>query len=162
MAPPFTVRPAAPADAPAIAHVHGTSWRETYTGLMPVDFLTRMTDDAARERRTANWLRDAADPAQVVLVAEQAGEVVAFASAGPPRDHPGVDAELYTLYLYFGEFHGPLNNAVQHEQNRAKSGRRASPATSMRMAGTVSPNRPSGWESLNSCKNRRATKHNTA
>lgn len=98
MAPPFTVRPAAPADAPAIAHVHVTSWRETYAGLMPEDFLTRMTDSAARERRAANWLRDAADPAQVVLVAEQTGQVVAFASAGPPRDHPGVDAELFTLY----------------------------------------------------------------
>lgn len=65
---------------------------------MPEEFLTRMTGDAARERRTANWTAAIRDPAHVVLVAEQRGEVVAFASGGPARDHPGVDAELFTLY----------------------------------------------------------------
>jgi GNAT superfamily N-acetyltransferase len=99
MTPPLLVRPATPADAPGIAHVHVTSWRETYTGLMPEDFLARMTDLAARERREAFWTRHLGDEtAEVVLVAEQAGEVVAFASGGPARDHPGVDAELFTLY----------------------------------------------------------------
>lgn len=98
MTSPFPVRPAVPADAPALAHVHVTSWRETYAGLMPEDFLTRMTGDAARERRTANWAAATSDPMQVVLVAEERGEVVAFVSGGPARDHPGVDAELYALY----------------------------------------------------------------
>ncbi len=67
-------------------------------GRMPEAFLERMTDGAMQERRTTNWTRDVTDPTQVVLVAERDGEVVAFASAGPPRDHPGIDAELYTLY----------------------------------------------------------------
>lgn len=57
-----------------------------------------MTDEAARERRTARWAENLADPAHLVLVAERAGEVVAFASAGAPGDHPGVDGELSTLY----------------------------------------------------------------
>ncbi|MEF2277147.1 GNAT family N-acetyltransferase [Deinococcus sp. YIM 134068] len=96
---PFLVRPATPADAPAIAHIHVTSWRETYTGLMPEDFLARMTDEAARERREAFWTRHlGTETGEVVLVAEREREVVAFASAGPPRDHPGVDAELLTIY----------------------------------------------------------------
>lgn len=95
----FLVRPATAADAPAIAHIHVTSWRETYTGLMPEDFLERMTDEAARERRQAFWTRHlGAETGEIVFVAGQGGEVVAFASAGPPRDHPGVDAELFTLY----------------------------------------------------------------
>lgn len=98
VSPAFAIRPAAPADAPAIAHVHVTGWRETYAGLMPEDFLARMTADAARERRTANWTAAANDPAQVVLVAEEQGQIAAFASGGPARDHPGVDAELYALY----------------------------------------------------------------
>ncbi len=98
MTPPPSIRPATPADAPAIAHVHVTSWRETYTGLMPKAFLERMTDEAARERRRRMWEEAATDSAQVVLVAERGGEVVAFASAGPPQDHPGADAALYTLY----------------------------------------------------------------
>lgn len=98
MTPLPATRPATPADAPAIAHVHVTSWRETYPGLMPEAFLERMTDGAARERRQRMWEKAASDLTQVVLVAEQGGEIVAFASAGPPQDHPGIDAELYTLY----------------------------------------------------------------
>lgn len=97
--PPFLVRPATPADAPGIAHVHVTSWRETYAGLMPEDFLTRATGEVARERREGFWTRHlGADTGEVVLVAEQGGEVVAFASGGPAREHPGIGAELYTLY----------------------------------------------------------------
>lgn len=95
---PFHVRAAIPADALALAQVHVTSWRETYTGLLPDDFLTRMTDEAMRERREANWRQTLAQGQETVLVGERDAEVVAFASAGPPRDHPGVDAELYTLY----------------------------------------------------------------
>ncbi|WP_102127236.1 GNAT family N-acetyltransferase [Deinococcus planocerae] len=96
---PFLVRPAVPADAPGIAHVHVTSWRETYTGLMPEDFLTRATGEVARERREGFWTRHlAAGTGEVVLVAEREGEVVAFTSGGPAREHPGFDAELYTLY----------------------------------------------------------------
>ncbi|WP_216323974.1 GNAT family N-acetyltransferase [Deinococcus aestuarii] len=96
---PFLVRPAVPADAPGLAHVHVTSWRETYTGLMPEDFLTRATGEVARERREGFWARHlSAETGEIVLVAEREGKVVAFASGGPAREHPGFDAELYTLY----------------------------------------------------------------
>lgn len=99
MTPPFLVRPATPADAPGIAHVHVTSWRETYAGLMPEDFLTRATGEVARERREAFWTRHlSAQTGEIVLVAELRREVVAFASGGPAREHPGIGAELYTLY----------------------------------------------------------------
>ena len=95
---PVTVRPARPDDAPAIAAVHTGSWAQTYPGLVPDEFLSRMTDAAARERRTATWAQAIGLPGQPVYVAELAGEVVGFTSGGPPRDHPGFDAELYTLY----------------------------------------------------------------
>lgn len=95
---PFDLRTATPADAPALAQVHVTSWREPYAGLLPGDFLARMTDGAMRERREASWRQALAQGQETVLVGERAGKVVAFASAGLPRDHPGVDAELYTLY----------------------------------------------------------------
>lgn len=111
---PFTLRPAAPPDAPALAHIHTTSWRETYAGLMPEDFLARMTDEAARQRRQASWERTLAEGRELVLVAEQDGEVVAFASGGPARDHPGVDAELYTLYALQAAHGQGLGRALLH------------------------------------------------
>lgn len=96
--PPAVIRPAVPADASAIARVHVTSWRETYAGLMPDGFLGRMTNDEMRQRREMGWERTLSQRLETVLVAEQDGTVVAFASAGPARDHPGFGAELMTLY----------------------------------------------------------------
>jgi L-amino acid N-acyltransferase YncA len=95
---PAVIRPATPADAPAIARVHVVSWRETYAGLMPDDFLERMTNEDMRRRREANWERTIAQGLETVLVAEHGGVVVAFTSAGPARDHPGYGAEVMTLY----------------------------------------------------------------
>ncbi|WP_407569050.1 GNAT family N-acetyltransferase [Deinococcus altitudinis] len=104
----FGLRPATPADAAAIAAVQTTSWAETYRGHMPGGFLDQMTGEAARERRALQWQHTLAPHMEadrtpdIVTVAEQAGRVVAFASAGATRLHtviPGdYDAELYTLY----------------------------------------------------------------
>ena len=91
------IRAATPDDADAIARVHVQSWRETYGGLVPDDFLERMTDGAALERRRDMWRTLAARP-DPVQVAVEGGQVVAFASGGAPQDHPGYDAELHTLY----------------------------------------------------------------
>ncbi|GGL02590.1 GNAT family N-acetyltransferase [Deinococcus radiotolerans] len=92
------IRAATPADAPGIAAVHVQSWAETYAGLMPDDFLTRMTSPETQARREVFWTGNIADGQDAVLVAEDAGQIVAFASAGTARDHPGFDAELFTLY----------------------------------------------------------------
>ncbi len=94
----MTIRPAIPADAPAISRIHVTSWRETYAGLMPDDFLERMTGEDMRQQREENWQRTISQELETVLVAEQDGIIVAFASAGAARDHPGYEAELMTLY----------------------------------------------------------------
>ena len=99
---PPTIRPAAAQDAAAVARVHQQSWQETYSGLMPAAFLARMTDEAMRQRREASWRQTIIAGDDVVFVAEQGGQVVAFASAGPPRDHPGYGAELFTLYAVRG------------------------------------------------------------
>lgn len=99
-----TLRPATPADAPRLAQIHVTSWRETYLGLIPDDLLDRMTNPAMLEleRRQAQWATTVQDTRQIVTVAELNGEPVAFCSAGSLRPHPAIqppyDAELYTLY----------------------------------------------------------------
>ncbi|WP_240738433.1 hypothetical protein [Deinococcus fonticola] len=67
-----SIRPASPDDAPGIAQVYTQSWRETSPGLMPGDFLSRMTSDAARQRSEESWLtqRLTPDPGRPVLAAE--------------------------------------------------------------------------------------------
>ena len=91
---PFTVRRAVEGDAPAIAHIHVQSWRETYTGLISPGFLERATNDSARHNRQKSWQATISQHREDVFVAEQGGEVVAFASVGPARDHPGYGSEL--------------------------------------------------------------------
>ncbi|GHF39050.1 N-acetyltransferase [Deinococcus metalli] len=78
--------------------MHVTSWRETYTGLMPADILARMTGDDMRARRTAMWTEVLERGPTAVVVAATEDAVVGFAAVGPPRDHPGYDAELGALY----------------------------------------------------------------
>lgn len=95
---PFHIRRAEVTDAPAIAAIHVQSWRETYTGLISDDFLSRMTDESARQNREKSWHATTSQGREDVFVAEQGGEVVAFASVGPARDHPGYASELMTLY----------------------------------------------------------------
>lgn len=92
------IRRATPADSSALAWVHVSSWQDTYAGLLPAQFLAGMTDAAAQERRHTFWEKHVGSPDHVTLVAELGGEVVAFVSGGPARDHPGYDAELHTLY----------------------------------------------------------------
>lgn len=92
------IRAATPADAAGIAAVHVQSWRDTYAGLLPDEFLARMTSPETQAQREGFWTGNIEAGQDVVLVAEDAGEIVAFASAGAARDHPGFDAELFTLY----------------------------------------------------------------
>jgi GNAT superfamily N-acetyltransferase len=81
-----------------MAAVHVAAWRESYAGLLPADFLARMSVDARRSL----WRREIAAPRPggALFVAEQAGAVVGFVSAGPQRDDARLcDAEIYALYL---------------------------------------------------------------
>lgn len=90
--------PAGPGDAAALAEVHVRSWRETYFGLLPAQYLARMSAPvhAARWRRQLTRAR----PGEVVLAAEGPRGLVAYcagaaATAGSSND----EAEISTLYL---------------------------------------------------------------
>ena len=92
------VRGAGVEDAPAIGRVHVESWRTTYPGLLPDNYLASM--DAADHATRWERLLGHRASRHVALVAEQDGEVVGFASAGPDRDGDRVyDGELYAIYL---------------------------------------------------------------
>jgi len=90
------VRPADVDDAAAIARVHVESWRTTYRGLLPDNFL----DSLSQGRYLERWLRSLGDDATRVYVAEDAHEVVAFASGGRERaGEDGYSGELYAIYV---------------------------------------------------------------
>ncbi|MET8845589.1 GNAT family N-acetyltransferase [Amycolatopsis sp. NPDC004625] len=98
-----TVRAATVADAPAIGEIHVRSWQAAYDGLIPADFLARLS---ASSRATA-WARRIGDGAGQVLVAEDDGIVVGFAAFGP--------SQLYALYL-LPEFWGRGLGRVLHDR----------------------------------------------
>ena len=90
------VRPAHPYDAAAIARVHVASWRTTYRDLLPAEFLASLTESGYAER----WQRVIGEGSSRVYVAEEAGEVVGFASCGRERaGETGFAGELYAIYI---------------------------------------------------------------
>ncbi|SRR6266511_2997922 len=96
------IRAAQPTDAAAIAKVHVDSWRTTYKGIVPDDFLAALS----YEQRTHMWrpLLSQSLPTSFVYVAEDpSGQVIGFASGGPERSgDPDYAGELYAIYLLEG------------------------------------------------------------
>jgi len=93
------IREATMADVAAIARVHVESWRTTYKGLLPDDYLANLT----YEQREPRWREILSKPVghSLVYVAEDnAGNVVGFASGGPERSRdPVYTGEVYAIYL---------------------------------------------------------------
>jgi GNAT superfamily N-acetyltransferase len=90
-----SIRVAEMRDAAAIAHVHVQSWRTTYEGIVPKEYLVSL-NEAEWVRSWRDWLTRN----MIVLVAEIKGEVIGFVGGGASREPlHGYDSELYTLYL---------------------------------------------------------------
>jgi GNAT superfamily N-acetyltransferase len=94
------IRTAQITDAKAIAQVHVDSWRSTYKGIVPDDFLANLS----YERRERGWreiLSNAERQRSFVYVAEdEAEKVVGFVNGGPEReDDSFYKGELYAIYL---------------------------------------------------------------
>lgn len=89
-------RRAGPGDAHAIARVHVATWRTTYRGLLPDEFLDALTEAHYADR----WRRGIDDAASRVYVAEHDGAIAGFASGGRERaGEDGFRGELYALYV---------------------------------------------------------------
>jgi ribosomal protein S18 acetylase RimI-like enzyme len=92
----MTIRAATPADAEAIARVHVQAWHESYRGLLPDPLIAAKT----LALRTAQWRGAVADPARILRVIEEAGDVVGFGSAGRARSAAlGAQGEIAAIYL---------------------------------------------------------------
>jgi len=93
----WNIRPAAIHDARAIAEVHVESYKSTYRGILPDEFL----DGLSVEKRESFW-RDLAAQQSITIVGCGAdGSVLGFASGGKERSgRLGCDGELYAIYLH--------------------------------------------------------------
>lgn len=93
------IRPAAPADAHALAHLHVECWRGAYRGIMPDAVLEGLSVASF----ASHWEAVLAPPAaRSVRLAEHGDALVGFTASGPSRDPDARDAptaELYALYV---------------------------------------------------------------
>ena len=90
------IRPATLLDAADIAHVLVASWRSTYRGLLPEEFLDSLSESGYADR----WRRTLEQRETRIYVAEESSEVVGFASGGRERaGESGYDGELYAIYV---------------------------------------------------------------
>jgi ribosomal protein S18 acetylase RimI-like enzyme len=102
----FSLRAPGPRDAPEIAEVHVTTWREAYGHLLPEGYLD---DDHVRGRHEM-WTRLLASPRddRPVRIAERDGRVIGLAVAGPSiataGEEPPRERQLYMLYVLAAEY----------------------------------------------------------
>jgi ribosomal protein S18 acetylase RimI-like enzyme len=95
------VRQARVEDAAGIARVRVDSWRTTYKGIVPDDYLTNMSYEES-ERRWRWILNNGSSTGSICyVVEEETGQVVGFISGGPEREHddPAYSGELYAIYV---------------------------------------------------------------
>jgi GNAT superfamily N-acetyltransferase len=98
----FTIRPAVPEDARAIAEMHYAGWQVAYSHVVS----DQQMEAKLPERRIPFWQARMAEPACLVLVAaDESGEVQGFVHGGDVLDHDirvggltGYDCEIYSLH----------------------------------------------------------------
>jgi GNAT superfamily N-acetyltransferase len=111
-APDAGVRPARPADAPALGRVHARAWAAGYRELLPA-----AADEAQLAEAWASAVTAPPSPRHRVLVATAGDRVVGFAALAPSpdadaageQDGAGADAELLVLLVdpdAVGQGHG--------------------------------------------------------
>lgn len=98
--PGITVRQATIADAAALARVHVDTWRSTYRGIVPDDYLASLS----YERRTARWTEQIqatlAGKFEIIVAENDDRQIVGFVNGGPNRDDdPVYKGELYAIYI---------------------------------------------------------------
>lgn len=96
------IREANVPDAAAIAKVQVDSWRTTYTGVVPAEYLAQLS----YEQHEQVWrdILSTHGATEFVYVAEaEASNIIGFASGGPERSGNTVyKGELYAIYLLEG------------------------------------------------------------
>jgi ribosomal protein S18 acetylase RimI-like enzyme len=93
------VRRAEPSDAKGIAHVHVETWRTTYRGIVPDDYLSKLSLERS-ERTWESALTDIKKRTGMFVAVDDLGNVIGFAACGSDRDNdPIYNGELYAVYV---------------------------------------------------------------
>ena len=93
------IRPATLDDADALGRLHMACWREAYGDLLSAEFFEGATPESSAERWAITIPRLASDGG-TLLLAEEDGELIGFASSGPGRgEAPPRELELYAIYV---------------------------------------------------------------
>lgn len=86
-------------DAEAIARVHVDTWRTTYRGIVPQEYLARLSYEQ-RERSWRQMLSTAEDSHFIYVIEDRAGQIIGFANGGKERTGDSVyKGELYAIYI---------------------------------------------------------------
>jgi GNAT superfamily N-acetyltransferase len=94
---PVEIRLASAEDARAIAEAHVLSWRATYPGIVPQQYIDSLKVEEFADR----WrTRIVAQSEMVIYVADCTRVICGFASGGPARaEIADFSGELYAIYL---------------------------------------------------------------
>jgi GNAT superfamily N-acetyltransferase len=93
------IREAHSTDALAIGRVQVDSWRTTYAGIVPADYLASLSYEQ-QGQFWEHYLSTLSSAATMYVAEAAAEEVVGFAHSGPERSgHKIYRGELYAIYL---------------------------------------------------------------
>lgn len=96
----FHIRQATPEDALGMARVRVDTWRATYRGIVPDEFLENMSSQKIAERWKKTFWENP-DPSVGFFTAENGqNEIIGIAFCGPERSgDPLYKGEVYVLYV---------------------------------------------------------------
>jgi ribosomal protein S18 acetylase RimI-like enzyme len=101
----MNIRLATPDDIPAIARVHLDSWRNTYRGIMPDDYLDNLTYEE-REQVWAGVLGNPENRSFALVAEDEENRIVGFGAAGLSESNdPAYEGELFALHVV-RDYHG--------------------------------------------------------
>lgn len=95
-----TVREATPDDAPAVQDVARESWHAAHDHVLGRDRVTETLEEWYGLEDLEETIEESRDRRDAIfLVAEDGGEIVGFAQAGPHADEPAIGS-LYRIYVH--------------------------------------------------------------
>src|SRR5438270_13311301 len=93
------VRQATIEDAAGIARARIDTWRTTYRGIVPEDFLANMSYEE-NEQSWTKRLSDTGSQLRIFVAENEPGQIVGFVSGGPNRyNDPIYKGELHAIYI---------------------------------------------------------------